>query len=193
MLLREGISIEEIAEDLPPRHSDSNSDTVNTVVSILRTELDFHDLSHAEADVIYSLSGYVRQHVNCDCIAPAFAENIRVDKSHFYSMSRGGWQEPSSNILFLCTVATSVFNVLTHNPHKKLFLSSQNHRSFFVSCVSNLLPEVIPSYDCNHVSRILTIYFNILAKKFTKDINDSVISSTCFRKIKKLASRASHA
>lgn len=192
MLLREKIPICELQHDALPVPKDQNDNDINTLVSILRDDMDFDDLTHIEADVIYSVCGYVSKFVQCVCVPPSISENLIVDRTHFDSMSRGGWKEPSTNVLFICTAATSAFKVLIRHPHKQTFLAMSNHRAIFVASVSRLLFESLPILtECSHVKRILMIYFNILAKNFTREVNDLIVSNTCFRKIQKLTSRSS--
>jgi len=171
------------------------SEGVDSIYTILRENLENMDsdaLSHTEAGIIYSVSGYVTRYIHCDCVPCAMAHEITTDRTHFEAMSRGGWVTPNANILFFCTVATTAFNILVLPPYKNTFLSVKFHRSIFVKALIKVLHEFIPILrNCHHIHHSLTIYFNILAKNFLRKENDSVLQNTCFRKIHKLLSRSS--
>ena len=89
---------------------------------------DFDDLSTKDGDVIFSVAGYVTRYVDCQCFSASQLSQpfvVDFDRSHFdrRPMSRGGWIEPTPNILFLCTIATVAFKHLTSGVNRKIFLS----------------------------------------------------------------------
>lgn len=196
MLLRDGVTIHTIVKGIPKDETTSESDR-GAVISIIRNNLeDYDDLSLKDADIVYSVSGYVTRYIECNCFGEAELANMRdfvyVDRSHFESMSRGGWCEPRANILFLCTMATIAFNRLTSGANRKVFLDVHNHRAAFVDALTIVLCDILPNLqECTHVKRIFGIYFNILAKNYIRNVNSKDFYSHSIRKIHKLLSRSS--
>ena len=184
MLLKDGVSLQQLSDSKEKAVLEND---IVTVERLLVNEIgDFEDLSHTDADVIYSVSGYVTSAVNCDCFVPPVIEE---DVSHFEAMSRGGWTVPQPSILFLCTVATAAFNAFTKNDKREVFLSIKNHRSAFVAALKSMLFNRIPSLiKCPHVARVLSTYFNCLSKNFLRNENN-IYDHGSFRKIRKLLSR----
>lgn len=136
MLLRSGITMPTILKDIPRDETASEGDREALIAIIQDNIEDFDDLSLKDADVIYSVSGYVTRYIDCNCFGDAeladMSDFINFDRSHFDSMSRGGWTEPRANVLFLCTIATIAFNRLTTATNRNVFLNVQNHRAAFV-------------------------------------------------------------
>lgn len=195
MLLRDGVTISTIAKQIPKNEATSEIDR-DALVSIIKDHIeDFDDLSHKDADVIFSVCGYVSRYVECDCFDAAEASELsnllEFDRSHFDSMSRGGWTEPHPVVLLLCTLATIAFNHLTSGANRDVFLGVHNHRASFVDAVIIVLRGVLPNLnECTHIKRILSIYFNILTKNYIRNVNSKVFHSQSVRKINKLLSRS---
>lgn len=127
---------------------------------------DFEDLSHNDADVIYSVAGYVTSVIKCDCFEPPATQE---DNSHFLAMTRGGWTVPQPCDLILRSGATSAFNSLLKKDKKHTFLNLKHHRPAFVSALKSLLvKQIIFLERYPHVDRILRSFFNCLAKNLKK-------------------------
>ena len=104
LMLRDGVTIHTIVKGIPKDETTSESDPLydlsfNILISIIRDKLeDYDDLFLKDADIIYSVSGYVIRYIECNCCGEAELANMRdfvdVDRSYFENMSRGGWCEP---------------------------------------------------------------------------------------------------
>ena len=184
MLLREGVNLCQLT---CTKEKQVLEEDIQKVRELLHDDMQhFDDLSQMDADIIYSVAGYVTNAVNCSCFEPPV---FQQDSSYFEAMSRGGWTVPQPCVLFICTVATSAFNILVKRDKRDIFLRITNHRSAFVAAVQSLLVFQIPSLQsCSHVHRILSIFFNCLSKNFLKGEND-IYDRCSFRRIRKLLSR----
>ena len=104
MLLRDGITIPTIVTQIPKDEASSEVDR-QALISIIKEDIeDFDDLSHKDADVIFFCvaSSSVSRYVAFNCLdsteVSQTTDALEFNRSHFDSMSRGGWTEPHPNV-----------------------------------------------------------------------------------------------
>ena len=190
MLLKEGVKLSTVLSD-PTVSEGSVSEDERKLIEMLDGNLEgLDDFQSRDRDIIFSVAGYVTSFVSCNCFEPPDATSLLVDTSHFDALNRGGWTYPLPTILFICTVATRAFNILVRDDNnRQFFLSLRHHRHAFCESLRHLLLKDIPSLSrCNHVSRILAIFFNCLSKNFLKNMEMNVYDASCFKKIQKMMS-----
>lgn len=189
MLLKEGVSVSNITSDIAALENNASEDE-EKLSKVLDGKLDIlDDFQSEDRDIIFSVAGYVTSFVSCTCFEPPDSTNIFVDTSNFDALNRGGWTYPLPTVLFICTVATRAFNVLVCGDNRALFLTLHNQRKAFCRSVLQLLLRDVPSLNkCEHVSRILSIFFNCLSKNFVKNMNMNMYDASSFKKIQKMIS-----
>ena len=190
MLLKSGLSLKDFNCILPKLEPDKKD--VDSMESLLEEiPFDLEQISSDDASIVFAVAGYVTRSVDCECFS---APPCPVNTQYFNERNRGGWTEPQETVLFLCLIATLVFQYLVATDKLKQFLSLKQHRAIFAQTLTRKLVKEMPSLNkCIHMKRIFFVYYNCLAKNFVNNLNSSIISKTsgAMKKITKLLSSSS--
>ena len=189
MLVKQGIvtfddaCVQESNSEVP------SSTAVEEVIQLLANwKATLTETSSQDAEVIFAVSGYVTKAVKCTC----FKKSSTVSRDYFDKINRGGWVEPTELVLYVCFVAYVAFSILTSKSNKQFFLKQCMHRNLFISAVSSLAPsDTNFDHKCNHLHKIISIFFNCMAKNYISFMKDTLFDTkkrSSVRKISKLAS-----
>ena len=197
----------------------TDEDISNLASSIARRIQTSSVLTSADANIIYYVTGaLVRSTLNrfsCDDCSrmlldqsdgdntlPILNEEglICKDAREFVrEVNRGGLLKPSANAFVTALKCWLVYlTIFSHSDLKTAFLSSFNHRAFFIGIVMYLLQNEVNniSLDCykckfdhNFIVDLISRCFNCMTKNLVRDFTNSHHKQANARKLNKLSGK----
>ena len=190
MLLKNGLSLKDF-NCILPNLEQGKKDVESMERLIDGISFDLEQISSDDASVVFAVAGYETRSVDCECFTvPSCPANAQC----FNERDRGGGTELQETVLFLCLIATLVFQDIVASEKQKQFLALKQHRAIFAQTLTRKLSKDMPFLKkCNHMKRIFFVYYNCLAKNFVNNLNSAIISKTSgvMKKITKLLSSSS--
>ena len=178
------------------------SDDATPVQPFELSDLPETEITESELQVIFYVAGYcahnLRKRISCmRCksliISDSNLPSVDEPTKFFEILNRGGLKCPANEIFLLCCTDYEVFCRIKCSSNFEQFLRLQSPRDTIVSTVLNCVEEndaIEKACPLNHMlstwQKVLTAFFNCLARNFLRSYSSGVNVDDTSRKIYKL-------